>query len=390
MSPGSSASFITRLRNGGIRADDTPEERLNKSLLLLATGLVCVASILWLAVYWTLGPKLSATLPFVYQLLLAGNLLLYIRSGNFSLFRNTQLGLFLFMPFVAQWAIGNFITASGILLWGLLAPIGAILCIGSREALAWFFAYAFLIVLTSSSPSISLAVSTIIYMLLRFVDRGEASSQPNAWKKRTSCCRSNRSARKSCCSTSCPARRRAAEELEQDHCRRLCRRHRDVRRHRELHPGGRQHVAVAGIRHAEPDLLRRSTNWPSNTAGKDQDHRRCLHGGRRPERELPDYAAAIADMAYRHARPAAQRDFVGQRCTWKCASASAPAPSSPACVGKKKFIYDLWGDTVNIASRITSEGVPGMIQVDTTTYHRLRTASTSTSRRRSTSRARAT
>jgi class 3 adenylate cyclase len=41
-------------------------------------------------------------------------------------------------------------------------------------------------------------------------------------------------------------------------------------------------------------------------------------------------------------------------------------------VGKKKFIYDLWGDTVNIASRITAEAVPGMVQVDATTYRRLR------------------
>ena len=41
-------------------------------------------------------------------------------------------------------------------------------------------------------------------------------------------------------------------------------------------------------------------------------------------------------------------------------------------VGKKKFIYDLWGDTVNIASRITAEGGPGNIQVDLTTYRRLR------------------
>jgi hypothetical protein len=31
------------------------------------------------------------------------------------------------MPFVAQWSIGNFITASGVSLWGLLAPIGAVL-----------------------------------------------------------------------------------------------------------------------------------------------------------------------------------------------------------------------------------------------------------------------
>ena len=47
-------------------------------------------------------------------------------------------------------------------------------------------------------------------------------------------------------------------------------------------------------------------------------------------------------------------------------------PVVAGVVGKKKFIYDLWGDTVNLASRITSEGVPGMIQVDTMTWKRLR------------------
>jgi adenylate cyclase len=46
-------------------------------------------------------------------------------------------------------------------------------------------------------------------------------------------------------------------------------------------------------------------------------------------------------------------------------------PVVAGVVGKKKFIYDLWGDTVNIASRVTSEGVPGMVQVDERTYRRL-------------------
>jgi hypothetical protein len=38
----------------------------------------------------------------------------------------------------------------------------------------------------------------------------------------------------------------------------------------------------------------------------------------------------------------------------------------------KKFAYDLWGDTVNTASRMESHGSPGQIQVSDSTYNRLR------------------
>ncbi|MEM9542832.1 MAG: adenylate/guanylate cyclase domain-containing protein [Cyanobacteria bacterium P01_E01_bin.42] len=40
-------------------------------------------------------------------------------------------------------------------------------------------------------------------------------------------------------------------------------------------------------------------------------------------------------------------------------------------IGLKRFSYDLWGDTVNIASRMESQGVPGCIQVTEATYYRL-------------------
>jgi adenylate cyclase len=41
-------------------------------------------------------------------------------------------------------------------------------------------------------------------------------------------------------------------------------------------------------------------------------------------------------------------------------------------IGKKKFIYDLWGDSVNTASRMESHGLPGQIQVSESTYSQIK------------------
>ena len=46
-------------------------------------------------------------------------------------------------------------------------------------------------------------------------------------------------------------------------------------------------------------------------------------------------------------------------------------PVVAGVIGTKKFAYDLWGDTVNVASRMESQGIAGKIQVTPTVYEKL-------------------
>ena len=55
--------------------------------------------------------------------------------------------------------------------------------------------------------------------------------------------------------------------------------------------------------------------------------------------------------------------------TFRVGLASGPAVAG--VIGKSRFSYDLWGDTVNLASRMESHGVPGKVQVDEHTSHLL-------------------
>ena len=43
-------------------------------------------------------------------------------------------------------------------------------------------------------------------------------------------------------------------------------------------------------------------------------------------------------------------------------------PAVAGVIGRSTFAYDLWGDAVNIASRMESQGIPGQVQVSASTY----------------------
>ena len=389
------SDFWRRLQNAGIDPDDSEELRLNKSLLMLATGLASVGIILWVAIYSILGPQFSTTVPLAFQLLLAGNMLIYIKSRNFDYFRVTQLGLFLFLPFVAQWLGGTIISASGVSLWGLLAPVGAILCIGVSQSVGWFIAW---VVLSAVSGAVDfyladfslvaqkasvpvrttlvfftlnfISVATIIYMLLR-LSIAEKRKAQKALEKALGQIEIEQERSEKLLLNILPGsiadRLKNSDKTIADGFADVTVMFADIVNFTQVAANmspSQVFTMLNRIFSAFDELAEEFGLEKIKTIGDAY----MVAGGL--NEDIDDYAAAIADMAIAM-RDLLRRDFSVNASHLEVRIGIGTGPIVAGVLGKKKFIYDLWGDTVNIASRITSEGVPGMIQCDTTTYHRL-------------------
>jgi guanylate cyclase len=83
-----------------------------------------------------------------------------------------------------------------------------------------------------------------------------------------------------------------------------------------------------------------------------------------------DHAHAIAELALRMRDHTERHRFDGHEISLRIGINSGPVVAG--VVGTHKFAYDLWGDVVNTASRMESEGVAGSIQVTPATYELIR------------------
>ncbi|HEY5860822.1 MAG TPA: adenylate/guanylate cyclase domain-containing protein, partial [Actinomycetota bacterium] len=129
-------------RIGRIGADPRDDEglRQKKALLVLLAVLILPVSLAWGASYLAFGSRVGI-LPFVYFAISVGSLVVFSRTRKFGPFLTVQLLDVLLMTTLGQMVSGGFLPSGGVGLWGMLAPLGALVFLEVRQAIGWFVGF---------------------------------------------------------------------------------------------------------------------------------------------------------------------------------------------------------------------------------------------------------
>lgn len=165
-------SWIFRLSKAAGLPSDTDELRLRKAVLILLAGICTILGVLWGVGYMVLGLPIAGSFPLGYSAMSSLSLYYFFRFKGYKFFCRGQLGLILILPFLLQWSLGGFTASGAVIIWSILAPIGALMFAGTTRAIPWFSAYVLLMVGSgllgagsSSQPSLPAFVMVVSFVL---------------------------------------------------------------------------------------------------------------------------------------------------------------------------------------------------------------------------------
>jgi len=365
---------LDRLLGIGTKPTDPAEDRRRKRLLVAFALAVIVVVPPWAGIYYAYGEFVAAIFPLVYVPLTLANLAVFARTHDFERARQIQSLIILTLPFGVHVALGGFQPSSGVVLWSVLAPFCALVFGGIGAGVRWLVAFAAVValaalvqpreanglpgwVVTAFFAANIATISAVAFALLAGYARQLATERARSERLLLNVL-----------PAPIATRLREREEVIADAYEEATMIFADVVNSTpltaELTP--RQMVALLdeyvsafdGLadRHGVEKIRTIGDNWMG------------VAGVPRPR---PDHAEAVARLALGMLEFAAERCRSGLRCLDFRIGINSGAVVG-GVIGRRKFVFDIWGDPVNTAARMESHGEPGKIQLTELTYELLK------------------
>ena len=359
--------------------DDPEAVRLQKRVLLASALMMSGGGVVWGTALGLASEMSVAVVPYGYTALTLLNIGVYQIWRGYLFFRTLQLLLTLILPFLLHLVLGGFAESSAVIAWALLAPMGALLFTTRREAQLWFAAFVAELTVAAvleqrGAPAagldfavratfygLNLGVPTLAAFLIleHFVEQKDATmSLLEDEQQQTERLLLNVLPRE-------VAAQLRIKELANEEATiaesfdSISVLFADIvgftALSRQLSPAQMVNTLNAIFSHFDT-LVERHGVEKIRTIG---DNYMVAAGVPSPR---DDHAGALVSMAldmkeYLEARSKA----ADVQLSFRIGINSGPAVGG--IVGKTKFHYDVWGDAVNIASRMESHGEAGRIQI---------------------------
>jgi len=375
-------NVAARLARLGADPEDDDELRHKKSLLVLLAALILPVSAVWGAAYLAFG-SLVGIVPYIYLAVSIGSLVLFARTRNFRLLLVIQLLDILLTTTAGQMLVGGFLPSGGVGLWGILAPLGALVFLEVRRAIRWFGLFVLVFLLTGIAGEVlfpdanlpswftttMLALNVIgagaiaFTLLASFADqRNAALAALRVEQEKSELLLMN------ILPGSIAERLKAASQTIADHFDSASILFADVVDFTPL----AQRLPPAEVVGILDQLFSRfDTLLERHGLEKIKTIGDCYMAAAGVPDPSPDHARRAALLAL-DMRQAVATSLVGDGFGLELRIGINSGPVIAGVIGSKRFLYDLWGDAVNTASRMESHSMPGEIQITRATYELLK------------------
>ena len=376
------ATGAALLARTGADGRDDEELRQKKALLVLLAILIMPVSVVWGGLYLGFGSSVGIV-PFVYFAVSLASLVIFALTRRFQLLLVTQLLDILLTTTVGQMLIGGFLPSGGVGLWGILAPLGALVFLEVRRAVRWFGAFVTVFLLTGlagevvfsdadlpawfTSTMLALNVvgsASVAFMLLASFanQRNEALRALRAEQAKSEALLVN------ILPSSIAERLKATTQTIADHFESASIVFADVVGFTPLSerlPAAEVVGMLDRLFSRFDALVERHGLEKIKTIGD------CYMAAAGVPDPSQDHARRAALMAL-DMREAVATSAIGEPADLELRIGINSGPVIAGVIGTKRFFYDLYGDAVNTASRMESHSVPGEIQITRATYELLK------------------